>query len=163
MCLSASLSEKEDMSVAGLLAACSKLLKGTLRVYTTSSDSSGLSFDTPGWDDTHRNQTHFLEGQMVSNWSLQFILITIYSIWWFYRQKCELSSPSHQTKSTVVRTTAAMINLMVLYPPSCPLSVSWVYLQHGWPPRLRSWGLKSWRSTPPPPHDPSSPLPGFYF
>ncbi|TNN50590.1 hypothetical protein EYF80_039230 [Liparis tanakae] len=41
--------EKEDMSVAEPLAASSKLVKGTLRVYTTSSDSSGLSLDTPGW------------------------------------------------------------------------------------------------------------------
>lgn len=49
MSLRASLSEKEDMSVAGALAACSKVLKGTLRVYTTSSDSSGLNFDALGW------------------------------------------------------------------------------------------------------------------
>lgn len=48
MSLRASLSEKDDMSVAGALAACSKVLKGTLRVYTTSSDSSGLNFDTLG-------------------------------------------------------------------------------------------------------------------
>lgn len=53
MSLRASLSEKEDMSVAGLLAACSKLLKETLRVYTTSSDSSGLSLDAEGWNDTN--------------------------------------------------------------------------------------------------------------
>lgn len=45
------------MSVDGFLAACSKLLKGTLRVYTTSSESSGLSLDTPGWSDTHTH-TH---------------------------------------------------------------------------------------------------------
>lgn len=48
MSLRASLSEKDDMSVAGALAASSKVLKGTLRVYTTSSDSSGLNFDTLG-------------------------------------------------------------------------------------------------------------------
>lgn len=48
MSLRASLSENEDMSVAGALDACSKVLKGTLRVYTTSSDSSGLNFDGIG-------------------------------------------------------------------------------------------------------------------
>lgn len=59
MNLRASLSEKDDMSVAGFLAACSKLLKGTLRVYTTRSDSSGLSLDTPGWNDTHTKLVTF--------------------------------------------------------------------------------------------------------
>ncbi len=74
MCLSASLSEKEEMSVAGFLAACSKLLKGTLRVYTTSSDSSGLSLDTPGWDDTHRNPSQSLLAQLGNNSSLSVYL-----------------------------------------------------------------------------------------
>lgn len=46
MCLSALLSEKEDISLGGLLAAWSKPLKGTLQVYTTRSESSGLRLDT---------------------------------------------------------------------------------------------------------------------
>lgn len=46
ICLRASLSEKEDISVGSFLT--SKPLKETLRVYTTSSDSSALSFETRG-------------------------------------------------------------------------------------------------------------------
>lgn len=57
MSLRALLSEKEDISAAGRSAACSKPLKGTLQVYTTSSDSSGLSLDAPGCDHTKRR--HF--------------------------------------------------------------------------------------------------------
>lgn len=63
MSLRALLSEKEDISEAGLSAACSKLLKGTLQVYTTNSDSSGLSLDTPGCN--HTNQCHFKPAQNV--------------------------------------------------------------------------------------------------
>ena len=45
--------------------------------------------------------------------------------------------------------------------PSSPLSFSWVCPRcTGWPPHLRSWGLTSWTSTPPP-RAPSSPSPGF--
>lgn len=54
--LRALLSEKEDISEAGLSAACSKPLKGTLQVYTTNSDSSGLSLDTPGCNHTNQRQ-----------------------------------------------------------------------------------------------------------
>lgn len=45
MSLRASLSEKEDISLGGLSHIFSKLRKGTLRQYTTSSDSSGLSLE----------------------------------------------------------------------------------------------------------------------
>lgn len=44
MSLRASLSEKEDISLGGFSDRFSKPRKGTLRQYTTSSDSSGLSF-----------------------------------------------------------------------------------------------------------------------
>lgn len=43
MSLSASLSEKDDSSLEGVLDAFSKPRKATLLQYTTSSDSSGLS------------------------------------------------------------------------------------------------------------------------
>ena len=137
-CLSASLSEKDDMSVAGLLADCSKLLKGTLRVYTTSSDSSGLSLDTPGWDDTYiyikKKNNHINNVKKKKN-SHQWL------------------DESHYCKDKG--------DLVVLSLPSSPLSFSWVCLRcTGWPPHLRSWGLTSWTSTPPP-RAPSSPSPGF--
>lgn len=45
MSLRASLSEKEDISLGGLSHIFSKPRKGTLRQYTTSSDSSGLSLE----------------------------------------------------------------------------------------------------------------------
>lgn len=61
MSLRALLSEKEDISEAGLSAACSKPLKGTLQVYTTNSDSSGLSLDAPGCN--HTNQHHLRPAQ----------------------------------------------------------------------------------------------------
>lgn len=44
MSLRASLSEKEDISLGGFSNRFSKPRKGTLLQYTTSSDSSGLSF-----------------------------------------------------------------------------------------------------------------------
>ena len=89
-CLSASLSEKDDMSVAGLLADCSKLLKGTLRVYTTSSDSSGLSLDTPGWDDTyikkkknnHINNVKKKKKKTPTNDLMRATTARIKVIWW---------------------------------------------------------------------------------
>lgn len=45
MSLRASLSEKEDISSGGFSNILSKPRKGTLRQYTTSSDSSGLSLE----------------------------------------------------------------------------------------------------------------------
>lgn len=50
MCLRASLSEKEDISFGDLWDIFSKSRKGTLLQYTTSSDSSGLSFEQTTWE-----------------------------------------------------------------------------------------------------------------